>query len=75
MPIDVKALQAYLIEQFERGNQFFAGGDPRLAIRCYEAALQSFYANQDVPELLSTYQKLWCNKAMAHQQLRQYSQL
>ena len=62
----------FLEELLEKGNECFGHGDAKGAIRHYDSALKSFTDTQHIQELRPIYQKIWANKAMAHQQLREY---
>ncbi len=62
----------FLRERLDRGNECLLVGNARGAINYYESALTSFAANSRVPALRGTYRALWNNKAMAHQQLREF---
>lgn len=63
---------AFLRERLDRGNDCLLVGNARGAINYYESALISFAASNRVPVLRGTYRALWNNKAMAHQQLREF---
>ena len=65
----------YLKESLDQGNDCFARGDARGAIRRYDSALTSFVQTQHIAELRPIYQRIWANKAMAHQQLKEYEKM
>jgi tetratricopeptide (TPR) repeat protein len=65
----------YLKQLLDQGNECFAQGDARGAIRRYDSALTSFVPTQHVAELRPLYQRIWSNKAMAHQQLKEYEKM
>lgn len=49
----------YLRELLDQGNQLFAAGDARGALRHYDQALQSFLETQHIAELRPIYQTIW----------------
>lgn len=62
----------FLRERLDRGNECLLVGNARGAINYYESALGSFASTGRIAALRDTYIALWNNKAMAHQQLREF---
>ena len=62
----------FLRERLERGNECLMEGNARGAIVNYDSALVSFHIASHIPALRETYRTLWTNKALAHQQLREF---
>lgn len=65
---------AFLRDRLDRGNACLTTGNARGAIVWYESALQGFRAGNAVEVLRETYRALWNNKAIAHEQLREFVQ-
>lgn len=65
----------YLQDLLDRGNECLTQGDAKGAIRYYESALRSFLDTQHIVELRPIYQAIWSNKAMVHQQLREFEKM
>ena len=64
----------FLRERLDRGNDCLTAGNARGAIVYYDSALVGFRANSSVQALRETYRALWNNKALAHEQLREFVQ-
>ena len=62
----------FLCERLNHGNDCLMIGNARGAIVYYDSALASFQATANIVALRETYRALWTNKALAHQQLREF---
>lgn len=65
----------FLESILHQGNHFFEQQDYHTALQYYQKGLDSFLQSQHIPELWPAYQKIWMNKALAHQSLRQYEKM
>lgn len=64
----------FLRERLDRGNDCLTAGNARGAIVYYDSALVGFRATSGIQTLRETYRALWNNKALAHEQLREFVQ-
>lgn len=62
----------FLRERLARGNECLSAGNARGALHWYDSALTAFAESARAPELREIWRALWNNKAIAHQQLREF---
>ncbi|MBN8279996.1 MAG: hypothetical protein J0M16_05270 [Gammaproteobacteria bacterium] len=63
---------AFLRERLAQGDACLRAGNARGAIVWYDSALAAHPRGGEAPELRETCHALWHNKAVAHQQLREF---
>jgi len=69
---DAAAVLAFLRERLAQGDTCLRAGNARGAIVWYESALAAYARRGEAPEFRETCHALWHNKAVAHQQLREF---